>query len=174
MYTSYNKFGGICMSAIYRPMHLSDVDKVWDLFETLKLKQPDLKLIQIPDKKELRKWLNTENVFSYIAEDNEQVIAVLKGIRGKESGTRHAVYLSEATHPDYRNTDIDLALTSFALDDMKQDGVSLARVNVFSDNIVSLKTLLSLGFTISGTVFRHHYSEKIQQYVDDFILHKLL
>lgn len=162
------------MDIVYRPMHLSDVDKVWELFETLKLKQPDLKIIQIPDKRELKKWIEADYVFVYIAEDKEQVIAVLKAIRGSDSSTRHAAYLSEATNPDFRNRDIDLELTKYALEDMKKDGVALARINVFSDNLVSINTVFKLGFTLSGTVFRHHYSEKKSQYVDDIIFHKLL
>lgn len=162
------------MDIVYRPMHLSDLEKVWELVEVLKLEKAGVSLVDLSHKEELKKWLSDEHLFLYIAEDRENVLSILRAVRGSESGTRHAVLLTAATHPDYRNRGIAKELVLAGLEDMKQDGVSLARIYIYSDNLPSINTALRLGFTVSGSVYRHHYKEQTKEYVDDLIFHKLL
>ena len=162
------------MDVIYRPMHLSDVDRVWELMELLKLEQSGVSFVEIPSKDEIIQWLGNDHIFLYIAEDGERVLSVLRGIRGVDPSTRHAVKLTVATHPECRNKGIARELTNTGLEDMKKDGVSIARVYIYSDNYSSINTILRLGFTFAGSVHRHHFKESTQQYVDDLIFHKLL
>lgn len=162
------------MNTVYRPMHLSDIDNVWEFLEKLRLHHKDIQSVDVPDKKDLKKWLIDGEIFLYIAENGENVLAILKAIRGKDNETRHSAYLSEAIHPDYLNKDIGEKLTFFALEDMKKDGVSIARVNIYSNNIQSITTLLKLGFNISGSIYRHHYNKNKEEYIDEIIFYKLL
>ncbi len=162
------------MDIVYRPMHLSDLEKVWELVEVLKLEKAGVSIVDLSHKEELKKWLSDDHIFLYIAEDGENVLSILRAIRGGEPGTRYAVLLTAATHPDYRNKGIAKELVLAGLEDMKKDGVSLARIYVYSDNLPSINTALRLGFTVSGTVYRHHYNEAAGEYVDDLIFYKLL
>lgn len=164
------------MDIVYRPMHLSDLDGVWRFLETIKKENSQVSLVEIPDKEELKSWLENESLFLYIAEcsDQDQVVGLLRGTRGSESYKRHSVILSIATHPDYRNQGIARELTNTGLEDMKKDGIVIARAYVYSDNSSSINTVLRLGFTFSGNVLMHHYNDKQKQYVDDLIFHKIL
>ena len=162
------------MDIVYRPMHLSDIDKVWQLLEVLKIESIGLSFVEIPDKEELQSWLEAENNYFYIADDDENVLGILRALRGSERSTHYSVLLSVATHPDYRNQGIAKELISAGLEDMKKDGINLARAYILSDNITPICALLRLGFTLSGSVFRHHFDEVTKEYVDDLIFHKLL
>ncbi|MGE5632733.1 MAG: N-acetyltransferase family protein [Caulobacteraceae bacterium] len=162
------------MEIVYRPMHLSDVDKVWELFELLKEENAGVSFVEIPDKRELKKWLGNDSIFLYIAENGDGVLSAMRAIRGNDSGTRHSAVLSVATHPDYRSKGISKELVLSGLEDMRKDGVSLARLYIYSDNIPSISLALRLGFTVSGVVYRHHFDEQTKDYIDDIIFHKLL
>lgn len=162
------------MDMIYRPMHLSDVESVWQLIEVLKAENGQVSLVEIPDKDELVSWLSNENLLLYIAETESQTVGLLKAARGNEPGKRHAAFLSIAVHPQFRNQGVARELTNTGLEDMKKDGVTIARAYIYSDNLSSINTILRLNFTFAGSVLRHHYDEKSQQYVDDLIFHKIL
>jgi ribosomal protein S18 acetylase RimI-like enzyme len=162
------------MDIVYRPMYLSDVDKVWELLEVIKDENVEVSLVEIPEKEELINWLANENLFLYIAEDGEKVLGFLKAIRGTDTTKRHSVFLSIAIHPAYRGKGVAKELTNAGLEDMKKDGIVIARAYVYSDNIASMNTVLSLGFAFAGAVHKHHYDEKTGKYVDDLIFHKIL
>lgn len=162
------------MDIVYRPMHLSDVDEVWRFLETIKEENSQVSLVEIPDKDELKSWLENDCLFLYIAESKDKVVGLLRATRGSEAGKRHAVTLSIAVHPEYRNQGIAKELTNTGLDDMKQDGIAIARTYIYSDNISSINTVLRLGFTFAGNVLMHHYNDGSKQYVDDLIFHKIL
>jgi len=162
------------MDIVYRPMHLSDLDAVWQFLETIKEENSQVSLVEVPDKEELKKWLENESLFLYIAECQDQVVGLLRATRGSEYYKRHSVTLSIATHPEYRNQGIARELTNMGLEDMKKDGITVARAYVYSDNISSINTVLKLGFTFGGSVLMHHYNDNMKQYVDDLIFHKIL
>lgn len=162
------------MDVVYRPAHLSDVEKLWELFEVLKIERTGMSFSEVDSRNEIRKWLEAENIFLYIAEQDDSVLSAFRAVRGTEQNMRHAAVLSIATHPDYRNQGIARELINMGLEDMKKDGVTLARAYIYSDNIPSVSTALKLGFTLSGTVYRHHFNDSLKQYVDDLIFHKLL
>lgn len=161
------------MDIVYRPMHLSDVDEVWQFLEAIKQENSQVSLVEVPGKEQLVEWLENDNLFLYIAECKDIIVGLLRATRG-ESYKRHSVTLSIAVHPEYRSQGIAKELTNTGLEDMKKDGITIARTYIYSDNIPSINTVLRLGFTFAGSVFMHHYSEKLGQYVDDLIFHKIL
>jgi ribosomal protein S18 acetylase RimI-like enzyme len=162
------------MDVVYRPMHLSDVDGVWQFLEAIKQENSQVSLVEVPDKEQLEEWLENDNLFLYIAECHDKVVGLLRATRGQEAGKRHAVTLSIAVRPEYRTQGIAKELTNTGLEDMKQDGVAIARTYIYSDNIASINTVLRLGFTFAGSVLMHHYSDELSEYVDDLIFHKIL
>jgi ribosomal protein S18 acetylase RimI-like enzyme len=162
------------MDIVYRPMHLSDLDGVWRFLETIKAENSQVSLVEIPDKEELKDWLENENLFLYIAECADQIVGLLRGTRANEPYKRHSATLSIATHPEYRNQGIARELTNTGLEDMKKDGITIARAYIYSDNIASVSIILRLGFTFGGSVLMHHYNDKLKHYVDDLIFHKIL
>ncbi|MGB7605241.1 MAG: GNAT family N-acetyltransferase [Lutisporaceae bacterium] len=159
---------------MYRPMHLSDVDEVWTFLEAIKEENSQVSLVEIPDKEELKNWLENEILFLYIAECTSKVTGLLRATRGSELYKRHSVNLSIAVHPEYRSQGIAKELTNTALEDMKKDGITIARAYIYSDNLPSINTVLRLGFTFTGSVFMHHYNTNTNQNVDDLIFHKIL
>ncbi len=162
------------MDIVYRPMHLSDVDAVWAFLETIKVENSQVSLVEIPDKEELKSWLENESLFFYIAECTDKVVGLLRATRGNEIYKRHSVNLSIAVHPEYRSQGIAKELTNTGLEDIKKDGITIARTYIYSDNLPSINTVLRLGFTFTGSVFMHHYNIKTNQNVDDLIFHKIL
>lgn len=64
--------------------------------------------------------------------------------------------------------------TAFALEEMKKQGVTIARIYVYSNNTPSMNAIKKLQFTYGGTVLRHHKDPHTGDYVDDLIYHKLL
>ena len=162
------------MDIVYRPMHLSDLDGVWRFLETIKEENSQVSLVDIPDKEELKSWLESESLFLYIAECDDLIVGFLRATRGSEVYKRHSAILPIATHPEYRNQGIARELTNTGLEDMKKDGITIARAYIYSDNITSINTVLKLGFTFGGSVLMHHYNDKLKQYVDDLIFHKIL
>lgn len=162
------------MDIVYRPMHLSDVDSVWKFLEAIKQENSQVSLVEVPSKEQVEEWLENDNLFLYIAECKDLVVGLLRATRGTEPYKRHAVTLSIAVHPEYRSQGIAKELTNTGLEDMKQDGVIIARTYIYSDNTASINTVLRLGFTFAGSVLMHHYSNELEQYVDDLIFHKIL
>lgn len=162
------------LDIVYRPMHLSDVEEVWKFLEIIKKENSQVSLVEIPDKEVLEEWLENENLFLYIAECKYQVVGLLRATRGPESYKRHSAILSIAILPEYRNQGIAKELTNTGLEDMKKDGIKIARAYIYSDNISSINTVLRLGFTFAGSVLMHHYNDKLNHYVDDLIFHKIL
>lgn len=57
---------------------------------------------------------------------------------------------------------------------MKNEGITIARIYVYSNNKASLSAIRKLDFVHAGTVLRHHKDLETGEYVDDLIFHKLL
>lgn len=89
------------MDVVYRPMHLSDVEGVWQFLEAIKQENSQVSLVEIPGKEQLEEWLENDSLFLYIAECQDKVVGLLRATRSKEAGKRHAVTLSIAVHPEY-------------------------------------------------------------------------
>lgn len=157
---------------IYRALTHEDITAVSQLFKKLQLEGAEVSFVETIAEEEIEKWLNAEGTFVYIARDDLQVYGVLRGRR--ENSNPKAVILTVAIDPDSRGQAYAKALTLYGLTDMADHEVDLARAYIYSDNYASVRTILSLGFTMGGSVYKHHYNEKKGRYVDDLIFHKLL
>ena len=158
-----------------RSGRIKDIESMYELFQELKKEKAQVGFTDIKGLHELKEWIEDESIYLYVAVDtaNEKVVGVLRGKRGS-SYKYHSVFLTAAVSKNYRGESIAKNLTNFGLNLLAREGVLIARTYVYSNNKASLNTLLACGFTISGTVYMHHFSEASGQYVDDIIVHKVL
>lgn len=159
----------------YRVAKQSDIQGIFTLFQELKEEDAQVGFTRIKEPVEIQLWLDDEHFYLYVATDPEEntIIGVLRGKRGV-SNKAHSVFLTAAIAKGWRGKNIGKKLTQFGLAELKNKGLKIARTYVYSNNKASINTLLSCGFTISGTVYMHHFSDETQQYVDDIIVHKVL
>ncbi|MFT9495451.1 GNAT family N-acetyltransferase [Anaerosolibacter sp.] len=161
------------MEIVYREMFLEDLPRVVDLFRELALEKAEVSFAEILSEDEIKGWLTDEDVFVYVAVDENQLLAVFRAIRGKQN-KRHAANLTAAVGKKHRGYRVAKELTLYSLERLKQAGIKLVRTYVYSDNRASINTVLSCGFTFAGSVYQHHYDEALDAYVDDLIFHKIL
>ncbi|HEY8364756.1 MAG TPA: GNAT family N-acetyltransferase [Haloplasmataceae bacterium] len=164
------------MNYIFRKVNNSDVDSIWSLIQLLKDEKAEMSFTEINNKEEINNYIDNPANLTYVAVSNEevpQVLCMVKGRRDLSIEKAHAVFLSCATHPLARGMRLATKLTNYALEEMKKEGVNIARIYVYSDNIASLNVVKKLGFIKSGVVLRHH-KKSTGEYVDDIIFHKLL
>lgn len=169
------KIGGEIVMIEYRVARSSDISGMLDLFQELKKEGAQVGFTHIEDVEELQQQLKDENIVLYVAVDPEKgkIAGILRGKRGA-SYQNHSAFMTAAVAKSYRGKQIAKELTHYGMEDLAEKGVKIARTYVYSNNKASLNTLLSCGFTISGSVHMHHFSEETGQYVDDIIVHKLL
>lgn len=158
-------------------MNEDDLDSVWSLIELLKTEGADISFTELNKKEEVKVWINNPRQLTYVAVSVDEPIKVLCIVRGRRDMTpekSHAAFLTAATHPEIRGSGLAGELTNYALSQMKQEGVNIARIYVYSDNQASLNTVEKLGFVHAGTVLRHHKDQVTGEYVHDLIFHKEL
>jgi len=159
----------------YRVAIKEDISEMFRLFQELKAEKAQVGFTRINSVEDIQEWMEDDNIALYLAvnTEKENVVGVLRGIRGN-TYKHHSAFMTAAVAKDYRGKSIAKELTNYGLNELAQQGVKIARTYVYSNNKASLNTLLSCGFTISGTVHMHHFSEETGQWVDDVIVHKIL
>lgn len=158
-----------------RKMGYDDIEKILVLFDRLNIESAEVTFTNIKNKTEIEKWLSNSNYYLYVAEADGDIISIFRGIRGLEEES-HCILITIATDLYNRSRGIAKNLILYSLKDIKEreKDVVLARSYVYSDNRASLNTMLSCGFTISGSVYQHHYDKKREAFIDDIILYKIL
>jgi ribosomal protein S18 acetylase RimI-like enzyme len=165
------------MNYNFRRIQSSDIDSVWSLVENLKDEKAEMSFTEIKNKDEILNFVDNPAELTYVAvgeENPNQVLCLVKGRREISEEKSHSVFLSAATHPDARGLGLAPKLTIFALDEMKKEGVNIARIYVYSNNKASLRAVSKLDFVHAGTILRHHKDCETGEYVDDLIFHKIL
>lgn len=165
------------MNYYFRKLRATDIENLWSLIEILKREKVDMSFAEINNKQELLNFIDNPAELTYIAvakENPMQVLSLVKGKRGLSKEKFHSVLLSAATHPKARGYGLAARLTNFALEEMKNEGVTIARIYVYSNNTASLNAIKKLDFIHAGTIKRHHRSSETDEYVDDLIFHKIL
>ena len=165
------------MDYIMHRMTHDDLEGVWRLIEHLKAEGAEVTFTELVAKEEAMLWIDNPAHLTYVAVDSndpELILSLVRGRRDLSAEKSHAAFLTAATHPSARGTGLVSELTQFALKEMAKEGVTIARIYIYSDNRASLNAVRKLGFIHAGTVFRHHRNLKTGEYVDDLIFHKLL
>ena len=154
-----------------------DIDSVWSLIEILKAEGAEITFTELIAKEDALNFVDNPAQLTYVAVRADEPCRVLCLVRGRREMTdekSHAVFLTAATHPDARGLSLAAKLTNYSLDQMKNEGVNIARIYVYSNNQASLNAVKKLGFIHGGTVLRHHKDLYTGEYVDDLIFHKVL
>lgn len=165
------------MNYIFRTMVAEDAASLFDLFQGINAEQIDMSFSRISEMEEILAFVDNPAELTYVAvteKEPNQVLCIIKGRRELSAEKRHAAFLSAATHPTVRGQGLAAKLTDYALHEMKREGVSIARIYVYSDNTASVNSIRKLNFTPSGAVLRHHKNLATGKYIDDLIFHKLL
>jgi ribosomal protein S18 acetylase RimI-like enzyme len=160
-----------------RRIKTPDIDSIWSLIELLKAEGVEMSFTELTVKEEIMNFVDNPAQLSYVAVTKEEPSRVLCLVRGRREMTgekSHAAFLSAATHPEARGSGLAAELTNFALEQMRTEGVNIARIYVYSNNQASLNAVKKLGFAHAGTVLRHHKDQVSGEYVDDIIFHKIL
>jgi ribosomal protein S18 acetylase RimI-like enzyme len=165
------------MNYIFRKMQVDDLESIWSLFQGIKAEKIDMSFAEITQKDEILGFVNNPSELTYVAvseEDLQEVVCIVKGRREMTDEKRHAAFLSAATHPHFRGEGLLAKLTKFALKEMKDEGVTIARIYVYSNNTASINAIKKLDFIHAGTVLKHHKDLITGEYIDDLIFHKIL
>lgn len=165
------------MKCYFRKLRTTDIENLWSLIEILKREMVDMSFAQIQNKEKLLDFIDNPAELTYVAvtkENPKQVLCLLKGKRELSKDKFHSVLLSAATHPNARGYGLVAKLTNFALEEMKNEGVSIARIYVYSNNTASINAIKKLDFTHAGIILRHHRNFETGRYVNDLIFHKIL
>lgn len=165
------------MNYIYRKMQTEDADSVLEMFKGIKEEQIDMSFAKITSKEEVLNFVDNPAELTYVVvseDDPHRVLSLLRGKRDMKPGREHAAFLTAATHPDVRGGGLVGNLVKYSLDEMKKEGVNIARIYVYSDNTSSVNAVKKMDFTPAGSVLRHHKNVETGKYVDDLIFHKIL
>lgn len=153
----------------------NDLADVWQLFQALRQEGALMSFADYEHITEILDWPHSSEHLVYVARDEQnRLSAVVRGKREDTPEKRHAVFLTAATASHARGLGLAKILTEYALEQMVQEGVQLARIYVYSDNLPSIRAVSKLGFTQAGKVLHHHYNVKTSEFIDDLIFHKLL
>lgn len=151
----------------------NDATGIFDLFMQLKQDGHEITFADVDNPDEIVDWINNDENLLYVARYNQQVIGVMRAKITKDN-TSHSCDITIAVSSEYRQQGIAKSLVNYGLSDVKHHGISVIRAKVFSDNKASLNTLLSTGFSVTGSIVKHHFNDKRNVYVDDIILFKEL
>lgn len=165
------------MNCLFRRMNAHDLESIWSLFQGIKAEKIEMSFAEITQKEEILAYVDNPSELTYVAVSEEEphtVLCLVKGRREMTEEKRHAAFLSAATHPQVRGMGLVARLTEFAVQEMKNEGVTIARIYVYSNNMASIKAIKKLDFTHAGTVLRHHKDTSTGKYIDDLIFHKIL
>lgn len=164
------------MSYIYRKMTEQDAESILSMFKGIKEENIDMSFANISTLEEVLNFVENPAELTYVVVDEDKpnhVLSLLRGKRDMRPGRDHAAFLTAATHPDVRGGGLVGKLISYSLDEMKKEGVNIARIYVYSDNTSSVNAVKKMDFEPAGKVIRHHINEA-GEYVDDLIFHKIL
>lgn len=165
------------MNYIYRKMQEEDADSVLEMFKGIKEEQIDMSFAKITTKEEVLNFVDNPAELTYVVvseDEPHRVLSLLRGKRNMKPGRDHAAFLTATTHPDVRGGGLVGSLVNFSLEEMKKEGVNIARIYVYSNNTSSVNAVKKMDFTPAGSVIRHHRDPDTGEYIDDLIFHKIL
>lgn len=152
----------------------SDLESVFELCQVLKEENARMSFTDVESMDDVDKWLEDKNVYLYGSFDSEgKLLGLIKATRGRGNKS-HSAYLAAAVHPKARKKNVATELTLYALDELKKEGLLIARTYIYSWNTASINTIEKCGFIQSGRVFMHEYDTETQGFIDDLIYYKCL
>lgn len=161
------------MDLLFKELDKSDIPFFMDLVAELKQEDAGVSFTRIDSPVELEKWLKDPQIYLYGAYLDGSLVGVFKATQGDKDRSYSCLIASALTNK-CRGKGIGKKLLDYSLEQLQKAGIWMVRAYVYSNNTASFSTLLSAGFLWSGTVHKHHYSEKEGKFIDDLIFHKEL
>ncbi len=161
------------MSNSIRELQEKDIPKVLSLFAKLSEEMAEVSFTEIATHEQVLEWLSNPNTFVFVAADDDVILAVIRARKGK-GHQDHSANITVAVDYSFRGNNVAQNLTNFCTQELKKQGVKIVRAEIYSNNLPSINTVLSCGFSFAGTVLMHHYDENQKTYVDDLMFHKIL
>lgn len=161
------------MRNVVRALHEKDVPKVLSLFSKLSEEMAEVSFTDIASHEQVQEWLTNPDTFVYVAADDDVILAVIRARRGF-GHQDHCAHITVAVDYNFRGNSLAQELTNYCTEQLKSHGIKIVRAEIYSNNLPSINTVLSCGFSFSGTVLMHHYDEENKTYIDDLMFHKLL
>ena len=161
------------MKIQYSKPDRQDIPAILELFQSMKNEPHRSTFSDVNNGDQILNWLNQEDYNLYVARTDKKIIGVLRAYQEPDL-QRHACLLTIAVSTAYRKQGIGKSLIIYGVADLKNKGILVARALIFSDNKPSINTFLSAGFSITGSILKHHFNHQSGHYVDDLILYKEL
>lgn len=152
---------------------IDDAKLILEFCIELKHQEAKMSFTAFDTLKEVMTQIQDPNTYLYISLDGDVVTSMFRAIRGVGNKT-HSCYVACAVKKAYRRHDLATRITNFGLEDMKKQGVLIARTKIYSWNKASIATIKKCGFVESGRVYMHQYEPELGEYIDDIIFHKIL
>jgi len=160
------------MSVTFRELQERDVPKVLSLFARLSAEIADVSFYDSATHEQVMEWLSNPDTYLYVAADDDVILGVIRARRGAGL-SEHSANLTVAVDYNFRGNEIARDLTSHCTENLKKNGIRVVRAQIYSNNLQSINTVLSCGFSFGGTIVMHHYDETQNSWVDDLMFHKI-
>lgn len=158
---------------MFRKANLEDVEKILDFCLELKAEDAKMSFTSFDHQEKIIEQIVNPNIYLYLALDQDIVTAMFRTIR--DTGNKsHSVYVAAAVKKSYRQHSLATDLTLYGLEDVKGEGVLIARTMIYSWNKASIATIKKCGFIEAGRKHMHQYEPLLGGYIDDLIFHKVL
>lgn len=152
---------------------LDDINPILEFCLELKSQDAKMSFTSFDTYEKIESYINDPIVFLYITLDGNTVTSMFRALRG-EGNKVHSVYVACAVKKEYRQKNLATTITNFGLEDVKKEGVLIARTKIYSWNKASIATIKKCGFEESGRVYMHQYEPSVEGYIDDLIFHRVL
>lgn len=158
---------------MFKKVEPSDVKAVLDFCLELKEQDAKMSFTSFDTEEKILSYINDPLIYLYISLDGTKVTSMFRAIRdiGNKS---HSVYIAAAVKREYRQQNLATEITLYGLENVKKDGVLIARTMIYSWNKASIATIKKCGFIEAGRKFMHQYEPELGGYIDDLIFHKVL
>lgn len=161
------------MTETFRALTQADIPAFLDLCQELKDQQAGVSFVRVGGEEKIREWLTNPRIYLYGIFEEQSLLGVFKAEQG-EQGKEHSCYIAGALTANKRGQGLGKRMLEKSLKELQKQGIWMVRAWVYSNNHASFCTLLSAGFTWAGSVVKHQWSEKEQDYIDDLLFHKEL
>lgn len=151
-----------------------DIKEILEFCLELKEQGAKMSFTSLDTEEKLVETFNDPLIYLFISKNEKnQVTSMFKALRGVGKKS-HSVYVACAVKKEFRKKNLASSIVEYALNEIKNDGVLIARTKIYSWNKASIATIKKCGFEESGRYFMHEYEENLGMYIDDLIFHKLL
>lgn len=152
---------------------VKDKENILEYYMELDDESSKISRIKTYDLEIIESWIISEAIELYLLYEGDLLLSVIKASMGIGDES-HSSCLNISTRQIYRNNGYAKKLIRYAIVKLKQRGIKIVRVKIFSWNKPAIVTIEKSAFTLSGRIVMSHYDEDLCDYIDDLLYHKFL